>query len=313
MRYGFGVDVFGPVVKFGFFDEVGKLLETWKIPTPDNQDGNRLLMGIAQEIERYVSVHHVFEDDVLGVGIGIPGPVNEAGVVNKCVNYGWGVFNIERALSGLTGFHVEAGNIASLAALGECWRGSGTKNTAFVAMNTGVGGAVVCNGSLVYGVSGGGGEFGHMIVNRQEKETCSCGHRGCVEQYCSPSGIVREMERLSAASRSPSLFRKKPPADFLEVVKAAEGGDKIARQVMDQFYDYFGQMLASVCCVTNPDTIVLGGELLKMGQPALKGIAKAFRRYVFYANEAVDFRFASLGTDACIHGAFKLVLDAAGK
>lgn len=311
MRYGFGVDVFGPLVKFGFFDETGKLLEKWKVSTPDNQDGNRILKEVAGEIEHFMSRRHLFEDDVIGVGIGIPGPVNQSGVVNKCVNYGWGVFNIERALAGYTGLNVKAGNIASLAALGECWMGSGSKNMAFVAMNTGLGGAVVCDGVLAYGAHGGGGEFGHMIVNREEPEACTCGRKGCAEQYCSPTGILREMKLRITQSRSPFL-RRKFPADHLEVAKAAEEGDQLAMQVMDRCYDYFGQMLASVCCVTNPDTIVLGGELLKIGQPALKGIAKAFHRYAFHANAGVNFRFASLGTDSCIHGAFKVVLDAFG-
>lgn len=313
VRYGFGVDVFGPLVKFGFFDETGNLLEKWKVTTPDSQDGNRILKEAAGEIEHFMSRRHLFEDDVIGVGIGIPGPVNQSGVVNKCVNYGWGVFNIERALSGFTGLNVKAGNIASLAALGECWKGSGTRNMAFVAMNTGLGGAVVCDGVLAYGAHGGGGEFGHMIVNKNEQTACTCGRKGCVEQYCSPVGIMREMKRRSAAARSLSILRRNTPADHLDVAKAAEAGDKIAAQVMDQCYDYFGQMLASVCCVTNPDTVVLGGELVKIGQPALKGITKAFRRYVFHANENVDFRLASLGTDACIHGAFKVVLDAFGR
>ncbi len=309
MRYGFGVDVFGPVVKFGFFDETGKLLDTWRTPTPDNQDGNRMLMEIAQEVEQYISRNHLFEDDILGIGIGIPGPVNEMGVVNKCVNYNWGVFNIERALSGLTGLHVEAGNIASLAALGESWKGNGTDNSVFLAMNTGLGGAVICNGKLVYGVHGGGGEFGHICVNRQEKEPCTCGRKGCAEQYCSPHGILREIKKINESSRSYFARRKRDPENFEAVLKALGEGESSAVQAMEKCYDHLGHLLAGVCCVTNPDTIVLGGELLKIGEPALKGIAKAFRRYVFHANAAVDFRFAALGTDACIHGAFKILLD----
>lgn len=313
MRYGFGVDVFGPLVKYGFFDETGKLLESWKVPTPDNQDGNHMLMEIAHELERYMASRRMSEDDIIGIGIGIPGPVNESGVVNKCVNYNWGVFNIERALAGLTGLNVKAGNNASLAALGECWKGSGTKNTVFVALNTGIGGAVVCDGVLVKGAQGGGGEFGHMLVNKKEKTPCTCGLRGCVEQYCSPNGMMREMERLSAEAPRSRFFRRAPlPANHIEIAKAAENGDAIATQVMSQFYDYFGQMLASVCCVTNPDTIVLGGELTKMGESVLKGIVKSFRRYVFHANQSVDFCFAALGTDACIHGAFRGVLDCFG-
>jgi len=117
MRYGFGVDIFGTEIKMGFFSESGELIEKWKIVTPLMQDGNRILPAIADDIERYMKEHHLYEDQIIGVGVGIPGPVNGSGVVNKCVNFGWGVFNIDRALSGLTGLPVKSGNIANLSAL----------------------------------------------------------------------------------------------------------------------------------------------------------------------------------------------------
>ena len=103
MRYGFGVDIFGPNIKFGFFDEKGELLDKWKIAHSVAHNGNQILPTVADEIESYMSRKQLMEDDTIGVGVGIPGPVNENGVVNKCVNFGWGVFNIDRALAGLTG------------------------------------------------------------------------------------------------------------------------------------------------------------------------------------------------------------------
>lgn len=312
MRYGFGVDIFGTQTKIGFFDENGTMLEKWKINTPSMDRSNQILPGIADEIERYLSKRHLFEDDVIGIGVGIPGPVSSDGVVNKCVNFDWGVMNIDRALSGLTGLRVCSSNVTNLTALGECWKGTGGKNMLLVAMNTGLGGAVVCDGRLVTGAHGGAGELGHMIINREEKEYCACGRRGCVEQYCSPGGILRLTRRQLAASRMPSVLRNTRSFDYQAVVSAAAAGDRVAKEVMNQFYDYVGLFLANACCATNPDTVVLGGEFCHIGLSAVEGSTKAFHKYIFHANENVRFQLASLGTDATIYGGFKLVLDAFG-
>lgn len=309
MRYGFGVDIYGPHTKIGCFDENGNLVEKWTIVTPMQQGGNQILPRVAEEIETYLSNHRIFEDDVIGIGVGIPGPVNNSGTVNKCVNFGWGIFNINSMLAGLTGLPVVSGNIATLSALGECWKGSGTPNMVFMALNTGLGGGVVCNGSVVNGALGGAGEFGHMVVNKAETETCTCGRRGCVEQYCSPTGILKMARRSLSSHIRPSAMRKMSMNDYRDVFRAAEGGDKIANDVVNQVCDYAGQALANICCVTNPDTVVLGGQFGSLGTAVAENIARCFHKYVFHANESVRFEFAKLGTDACIYGAFKLVLD----
>lgn len=309
MRYGFGVDIFGPNIKIGFFNERGELLDKWKIAHSVTHNGNQILPAVAEEIESYMSRKRLMEDDILGVGVGIPGPVNDSGVVNKCVNLGWGVFNIDRALSGLTGLRVRSSNIANLSALGEYWQGKGSKNMVFAAMNTGLGGAIICNGTLINGAHGGGGEIGHMIVNVHEEEHCTCGRRGCVEQYCSPTGIVRLTRRKLTSSQKPSVLRSARFFDYKTVLNAANQGDPLALEVMSQVYRYVGQALANICCVTNPDTVVLGGEFCKIGRPALEIIERYFHQYIFHANQNVSFRLATLDTDACIYGAFKLVLD----
>lgn len=310
MRYGFGVDILGTHLKFGFFEESGKLLEKWQVTLPGYRDSNQIIPAIAEEVERYLSMKGIFEDDIIGIGVGVPGPVSSNGVVNKCVNFSWGVFNIDRALSGLTGLHVKASNTANLSALGEYWMDDSIRNMVLMVMNTGLGGGIVCEGKLVNGANGGAGEIGHIIVNKDEKEACTCGKYGCVEQYCSPTGIVRVARRQLNASRTPSMLRGKKFFDYQDVLRAAASGDKLAKDVMAQVYDYAGQALAAVCCVTNPDTIMLGGEFCRIGQPALDGISRAFRKYVFHANEGVRFQFAALGQDDVLYGAFKLVCDA---
>lgn len=313
MRYGFGIDILGTHIRFGFFDETGKLLDKWELTLPGFQDSSQIVPAIAEEVERYLSLRRIFEDDVIGIGVGVPGPVSNTGVVNKCVNFSWGVFNLERALSGLTGLYVKASNTANLSALGEYWQDTSIRNMVFLVMNTGLGGGIVCDGMLINGASGGAGEIGHIIVNKEEKEACSCGKYGCVEQYCSPVGIVRVARRHLNTTRTPSVLRNRRIFDYRDVLQAAAGGDKLAKDVMNQVYDHAGHALASVCCVTNPDTVVLGGEFCRIGQPAIDGISRAFRKYVFHANESVRFRMAALGQDDVLYGAFKLACDAFGK
>ena len=125
MRYGFGVDLGGTTVKIAYFNEQGDLLTKWEIPTRKEQDGSLILPDIAAAIEEFINRENISRDTLLGIGIGVPGPVSHEGVVNKCVNLGWGVFNISQELSRLTGLPVKAGNDATVAALGECWMGGG--------------------------------------------------------------------------------------------------------------------------------------------------------------------------------------------
>lgn len=311
MKYAFAVDIRGAWIRLAYLNEEGCFLDKWTVETPHGQGTNRMLSTVAEQIEGYMAEKGIFEDDVAGIGVGIPGPVNSSGTVNKCVNLGWGMFNIDRALSGLTGLPVAATNIANAAALGECWLGSGKgcRNLFYVAVNTGVGGAIIANGQLITGAHGGGGEIGHMIINRQETESCTCGNRGCLEQYCSPTGIVRVAKRHLQSCTTPSPLRLKRNLTYEDVFAAAEKGDRAAKEILDKVYSYTGEMIANVCSVTNPDTVILGGELVRFGRSVVEGIGKQFHKFVFHANREVRFELAALGEDAPLYGAARLVLD----
>ena len=310
MRFGFGIDVGGTTVKLAYFDESGKMLDKWEIPTNTDNNGIRVLPDIADSIKDYLQRNSIRKEHIIGIGIGVPGPVSEDGIVNKCVNLGWDVKDLHGELSALTGFPVKGGNDANVAALGECWKGSGNgcKNMVMATLGTGIGGGVVLGGKIVAGVHGAGGEIGHMVLNRNETAKCGCGKSGCVEQYCSATGIARLTRLALAESDAPSSLRALDKIVAKDVFDAAKAGDELANKVLDQVYNYMGEFMANICCVVNPEVIVLGGGVSKAGQVLLDGAKNAFKKYAYHACQETRFVLATLGNDAGAYGAFKLVL-----
>ena len=314
MKYGFGVDLGGTTVKIAYFDQNGTMLSKWEIPTVTTGGGQQILPDIAASIKGYLDEHDIAKDSIVGIGIGVPGPVDGKGVVNKCVNLGWGVFNISDTLSGLTGFPVKAGNDANVAALGEFWKGGGQgcENMVFCTLGTGVGGGIVIDGHLLHGAHGAGGEIGHLVLNRDETEMCGCGKRGCVEQYCSATGIVRMAYKHLAATEEFSSLRALEAITCKDIFDAGKAGDKVALDILDHYYALLGEFLADLCCVVNPEAVVLGGGVSKAGKVLIEGTKPYFEKNVFHAASNVRFELASLGNDAGAYGAFKLALDAFG-
>ena len=311
MRYGFGVDLGGTTVKIAFFDEQGTMISKWEIPTVTAGGGKQILPDIAASIRQYIEQKTIDPASIIGVGIGVPGPVSSKGVVNKCINLGWGVFNIAEELSNLVGFPVKAGNDANVAALGEFWKGGGKgcDNMVFVTLGTGVGGGIVVEGHLLHGTHGSGAEIGHLVLKRDETIPCNCGKYGCVEQYCSATGIVRMAKEAMAKVTELSRLHRANPLTCKDIFDAGKAGDTLALQVLDQYYAYLGEFLANICCVVDPDAVVLGGGVSKAGQMLLDGTRPYFDKYVFHAASGARFALASLGNDAGAYGAFKLALD----
>lgn len=209
-KYGFGIDVGGTTIKMGFFETDGKLLDKWELRTNTDNNGKEILPDIARAIDNKLAQEGISKSELEGVGIGVPGPVRADGVVNSCVNLGWGVFNVSEELSSMTGLKVKAGNDANVAALGEMWQGGakGSRDVIMVTLGTGVGGGIIVDGKVVAGFNGAGGEIGHITVNNDEIEPCNCGQFGCLEQYTSATGIVRMAKRQLAKTMEETSLRK---------------------------------------------------------------------------------------------------------
>lgn len=309
MKYGFGIDLGGTTVKIGFFDRSGACLDKWEIPTNKEACGGHILPEIAQSIALYLQKNGIAREDILGIGMGVPGPVDRNGIVNRCINLGWGVFNAAESLSELTGFPVQAGNDANMAALGEAWKGSGCDNMLMVTFGTGVGAGIVINGKPLAGAHGAAGEIGNITVDPYETQPCACGKYGCAEQYCSATGIVRLAKEQLARTDRGSILRQQE-ITCKAVFDAGNAGDPLALMVLEQVYDYMGRLLAGACCTLDPERVVLGGGVSKAGMPLLNGVRRYFDKYIFHANADVTFHLAALGNDAGVYGAFKLAMDA---
>lgn len=311
MNFGFGVDLGGTTVKLAYFDDSGVMLDKWEIPTNTAENGKYILPDIADAIIKYTEDHNIQKEDIIGVGIGVPGAVNNKGIVAGCDNLGWGHFNVKDALEPLLGLPVVAGNDATVAALGECWKGGGKgyKSMVLVTLGTGVGGGIIIDGKPVHGATGAGGEIGHMVLNRKETAVCGCGKKGCVEQYCSATGIVR-LTKLALAERDiPSVLRNQENFIAKDVFDAANAGDQLAADVLECVYAFMGEFIANICCVVNPEIVVLGGGVSRAGDTLLNGLKRYFSKFAYHACQDTKFALATLGNDAGAYGAFYLVAE----
>ncbi len=308
--YGFGVDIGGTTVKMGLFRTDGTLLEKWEIPTRTEDNGAQILPDVAAAIKAKLAEKSIDPSDVQGIGVDVPGPVTPDGVVCKCVNLGWGVFNVEEKLSELTGLMVKAGNDANVAALGEMWQGAGkgTKNMVMVTLGTGVGGGVIVNGQIVAGAHGAGGEIGHIPVRDDEQLRCGCGKSDCLEMYASATGIVSLTKRALAASDRPSSLRALPEQSAKDTFDAAKAGDALALEIVEEFGEILGRGLAEIAGVVDPQTFVIGGGVSKAGTIILDVVKKYYVRHAFHACRDVEFQIAQLGNDAGIYGCVQMIL-----
>lgn len=309
-NYSFGVDLGGTTVKLGFFDTEGNVLDKWEIKTRTENGGVNILPDIAEAIKGKMAEKSVVKEDVVGVGIGVPGPVDSKGIVHKCVNLGWGVFNINEELSKhLDGIVVKGGNDANVAALGEMWKGGGQgfDSIVVVTLGTGVGGGIIVDGQILTGATGAAGEIGHIHVDDEETEVCGCGNTGCLEQYASATGVVRIANRVLAKNTKETCL-KAGEVSAKDVWDAVKAGDAVAVEIAEQFGEYLGKGLASVAGVMNPEAFVIGGGVSKAGEVLLDYIRKNYTPVVFHASRDVEFKLATLGNDAGIYGAAKLVL-----
>ncbi len=311
-RYAFGVDVGGTTIKIGIFETNGNLLDMWEIPTRVQENGKYILGDIAEAAENKIEEKSISKLDIEGIGMGVPGPVGEDGTVFKCVNLGWGIFNVEQELQSLTGLKVKAGNDANVAALGEMWQGGGKgyKNLVMVTLGTGVGGGIIINERILSGADGAAGEIGHIPMREEEQETCGCGKRGCLEQYASATGIVRMMKQYfyeHPQVKSPLLAIENFTAK--DIFDWAKSGDRAALCIVDDTGIMLGKALASIACVVNPEIFVIGGGMAKAGAILFDSIRKHYTEYAFHAAGNTVFKPAELSNHAGIYGGVRLVLE----
>lgn len=309
MKYCFGVDVGGTTIKLGLFTVEGELLDKWEIKTYAENEGERILPDVSETIKVKIKERKIATDDICGIGVGVPAPVDKNGAIERAANVGWQAKNIKKELEELTGFSCVIGNDANVAALGEMWKGAGEgeKDLIMVTLGTGVGGGIIIDGRAVGGAHGAGGEIGHMTVRTDETEACGCGRKGCLEQYASATGLVRLAKRYFENNAKESILQGKE-ITAKEIFDAAKAGDEAALLITEEFGAYLGQALVNLAATVDPAVFVIGGGVSKAGNILLDIVKKYFYAHAFYGNQKTRITLATLGNDAGIYGAAKQVL-----
>ena len=308
-----GVDIGGTSVKLGLFEEDGRLLFKWEVKTRKEDGGAQILPDVAASIRQVLAQEGISMDQVKGVGMGLPGPVLSDGFVEVCVNLGWHNMNPQKELSALLdGVLVRSGNDANVAALGEMWQGGGQgyKDLLMVTLGTGVGGGLILNQKMISGSHGLAGEIGHIHVRDEEREYCNCGGQGCLEQVASATGIAREARRKMASCDTPSVLRQYgDQVSATNVLAAAKAGDALAAEVMEVVCHYLGVALAQISMTVDPEIFVIGGGVSKAGQYLVDRIRSHYEHFTPISKNKAKIGLATLGNDAGIYGAAKLILD----
>ena len=307
--YVIGIDMGGTNTVFGIVDARGTVIASNSIKTAKHSDINDYIDELYQEINRLIVANDAV-DKIHGIGIGAPNANYFTGRIEGGVNLPWpSPIPLADLVSAKFGIPVAITNDANAAAIGEMTYGvaRGMKNFIMLTLGTGVGSGIVINGQMVYGSDGFAGELGHVIMVRENGRPCGCGRTGCLEAYCSATGVARTAREFLKESAEPSLLRDMKPEDItsLDVSLAAAKGDKLAKRV----YEFTGEMLGEACAdfvtFSSPEAFVFFGGLTKAGDLLMKPLERSYRKHALpIFRDKPKFLVSSLdGSSAAVLGA----------
>ena len=277
--YVVGMDIGGTNTVFGIVDQRGNVLATDSIKTQAYTKIEDYVDAVCEKLIPLIESMGGVEK-IKGIGVGAPNGNFYNGTIEFAPNLPWkGVIPLAALFEEKIGVPTALTNDANAAAIGEMTYGAarGMKDFIMITLGTGVGSGIVINGQLVYGHDGFAGELGHVVVRRENGRLCGCGRRGCLETYCSATGVARTAREFLVARPEPSLLRDIPAEDIVskDVYDAAVKGDKLAQDIFEFTGRILGEALADFIAFSSPEAIVLFGGLAKSGDYIMKPIKKA--------------------------------------
>ncbi len=281
--YVVGIDIGGTNTVFGIVDARGVVLASSSIKTRKHATVEAYIDELHTELTKLMDVNDAI-DKIHGIGIGAPNANYYTGTIEQGVNLPWPTpIPLAQLVSEKFGIPVSITNDANAAAIGEMTYGAarGLKDFIMVTLGTGVGSGIVINGQLVYGHDGFAGELGHVIVKRSNGRLCGCGRTGCLEAYCSATGVARTArEFLEARANEPSLLRNIPTDEITskDVYDAAIAGDKLAKDIFEYTGDILGAALADFTVFSAPEAFILFGGLAKSGELLMKPLRNSLEK-----------------------------------
>ncbi len=283
--YVIGIDIGGTNTVFGIVDARGHVVASDSIKTKKHINFDDYVAELHEGIMRIVKANEA-EDKIQGIGIGAPNGNYYTGEIINPPNLPWGpviplAHKVSKAFDGIP---VAVTNDANAAALGEMTYGAarGMKDFIMITLGTGVGSGIVVNGQLVYGHDGFAGELGHVIVKRNNGRICGCGRTGCLEAYCSATGVARTAREFLEVRTEPSTLRNLQIEDITskDVYEAAIAGDKMAQEIFTYTGTILGEAFADMVAFSSPQAIILFGGLAKSGDLLLKPLKEAFDKSI---------------------------------
>jgi glucokinase len=285
--YVIGLDLGGTNSVFGIVDTRGDIKATTAIKTQAYKNVDDYVMASVEALQPIIEQVGGL-DTIKGMGIGAPNGNFYKGTIEFAPNLAWGHNGVvplaDMFSKALGGIPVHLTNDANAAAIGEMTYGvaRGMQNFIVITLGTGVGSGIVINGQMVYGCDGFAGELGHVIMVRENGRLCGCGRHGCLEAYCSATGVARTAREMLKNSDEPSLLRDLKPEEItsLDVSIAAGKGDKMAKQI----YEFTGNMLGEACAdfaaFSSPEAFIFFGGLTKAGKLLMDPIKRSYDKHV---------------------------------
>ena len=280
--YVLGIDIGGTNTVFGIVDTRGTVIASSSIKTQKYSVFEDYLEELYNEVMRLIVANDA-EGKIHGIGIGAPNANYYTGIIEDCVNLPWPTpLNLQKLVSDKFGIPVAITNDANAAAIGEMTYGAarGLKDFIMITLGTGVGSGVVVNGQVVYGHDGFAGELGHVIMKRNNGRLCGCGRTGCLEAYCSATGVARTAREYIETRTDASLLRDIPAEEITskDVYDAAIKGDKLANEIFEFTGTILGEAFADMMVFSSPSAFILFGGLAKSGDLLLKPLKEAMDR-----------------------------------
>ena len=277
--YVVGIDIGGTNTVFGIVDARGTIIASSSIKTGAYEDVNDYVDEVCKNLLPLI-IANGGVDKIKGIGIGAPNGNYYSGTIEFAPNLPWkGVIPLAAMFEERLGIPTALTNDANAAGIGEMTYGAarGMKDFIMITLGTGVGSGIVINGQMVYGHDGFAGELGHTIIRRENGRLCGCGRHGCLETYCSATGVARSAREFLTKSTEPSLLRDIPAENITskDVYDAAVKGDKLALDIFEYTGTILGAALANFVAFSSPEAIILFGGLAKSGDYIMKPIKKA--------------------------------------
>ena len=280
--YVVGIDIGGTNTVFGIVDARGNVIASSSIKTGKHPDVNDYIAELKTALNTLI-VNNDAVDKIAGIGVGAPNANYYTGCIEMAPNLPWkDRIPMAELLREAFGVPVAITNDANAAAIGEMTYGvaRGMKDFIMITLGTGVGSGIVDNGQLVHGHDGFAGELGHVVVKPNNGRMCGCGRTGCLEAYCSATGVARTAREFLELRTEPSRLREIPVEEITskDVYDAAMLGDKLAKEIFDYTGEIMGRAFCNFVCFSSPEAIVLFGGLARSGELLMKPIRKAMER-----------------------------------